>query len=58
MSLKERLAEKDTISLYPYILGHIEGIVESSLYDNKTKISEIKNVLSALDDELNGRDTE
>lgn len=58
MNLREKLAEKDTISLYPYILGHIEGIVESSLYDNKTKINEIKKILLALNEELDGRYSE
>ncbi|MCY9511448.1 hypothetical protein M5W68_19285 [Paenibacillus larvae] len=58
MSRWQRLAEMDLINLFPYIVGRIEGIVESPLADGNTKINEIKKILSALDDELNGRDTE
>lgn len=58
MSRWQRLAEMDLINLFPYIVGRIEGIVESPLADDNTKINEIKNVLLALNDELNGRDTE
>ncbi|AVF26319.1 hypothetical protein ERICIV_02179 [Paenibacillus larvae subsp. larvae] len=58
MSRWQRLAEMDLINLFPYIVGRIEGIVESPLADDNTKINEVKKILLALNEELNGRDTE
>ncbi|AXF39794.1 hypothetical protein [Paenibacillus larvae] len=58
MSRWQRLAEMDLINLFPYIVGRIEGIVESPLADDNTKINEIKKILLALNEELDGRDTE
>lgn len=55
MSRWQRLAEMDLINLFPYIVGRIEGIVESQLADDNTKINEIKKILLALNEELDGR---
>ncbi|MEV2507281.1 hypothetical protein ABNC53_19980 [Paenibacillus larvae] len=48
MSRWQRLAEMDLINLFPYIVGRIEGIVESQLADDNTKINEIKRFYSLL----------
>ncbi|MEV2558536.1 hypothetical protein ABNC96_08340 [Paenibacillus larvae] len=58
MSRWQRLAEMDLINLFPYIVGRIEGIVESPLADDNTKINEIKKILLALNEELDGRYSE
>ncbi|AVF21805.1 hypothetical protein ABNB59_17305 [Paenibacillus larvae] len=58
MSRWQRLAEMDLINLFPYIVGRIEGIVESQLADDNTKINEIKKILLALNEELDGRYSE
>ncbi|MEV3663092.1 hypothetical protein ABNE58_19840 [Paenibacillus larvae] len=58
MSRWQRLAEMDLINLFPYIVGRIEGIVESQLADDNTKINEIKKILLALNEELDRRYSE
>lgn len=58
MSRWQRLAEMDLINLFPYIVGRIEGIVESPLADDNTKINEIKKILLTLNEELDGRYSE
>ncbi|MDE5162485.1 hypothetical protein PYL81_17805 [Paenibacillus larvae subsp. larvae] len=58
MSRWQRLAEMDLINLFPYIVGRIEGIVESQLADDNTKINEIKKILLALNEELDVRYSE
>lgn len=60
MSQRQGLAEKRNLDLILCVqaLNQIEAIVDLPLLRNKTRVNEIRKILSALNDELNGRYSE